>query len=554
MSVRVCYMTRGPLGATLRGLRLVGHASDERWPAESQAPDVDAGAAWVRERLAGTRAGGALAMLCLDVEGGICSWLSAPSASVPIVSTIARNGPVLPMTEGEPSDRPGRAASSPVEFYAGDAYSSSIQPLGPGVAAGPAGLQRLAVLSMSDVPARLLMDALDRSGVAVESVASLWHAMAMAWDPGMPRAAMVETAGDSEAPVTGILVVDVDAARLLWTWTRAGQLLVAGSMRLRRVQPETTALAEAGTEAAAPLVLAYGPDDIARLTVEWLSWAAQVGHAPSRFVCVLADSEQAPAFGQALGRAWPGATVDAVIQHDPVAATLVRTAEALERTPAATDEDPRRGLIDLTSRPGRSHRQLYMWWSGAVAAAAVVLATIGWRMNAASADERAAAAQWRAQQDEAITQVMPGVKPAPGKSTLVMLTEEVARRDKDLEGPRRPDNAATMPIVEELQTISFIVGNNGLSLDSLELDSRGSPRFVAFASDTGQAEDLTEALKRIAGSHVTDWKATVVQGTGTEASKVRGTYSGKWAAPAKADTRPAPPPAPTGQPPQAGPI
>ncbi len=531
MSVRVCYLRRGTLGATLRGLRLLGHATDERWPGTGEAPDVDTGARWLRDRLVSSRAGASLSLLCLDVEGGVCSWLSAPAGSAAtgaMIGAIARG--MGGAGEGEGESGGGRRAASPVEYYAGDPYSSSIQSLEVGDGGGAA-LKRMPVLAVSDVPARLLLDALDRQNVSVEAAASLWHVMAHAWDP----AAVPASGGDAveaEAPVTGVLVVDVEAGRLLWTWSSAGQLLVAGSVRLRRVAAESTELVEAdgGMGAGAPLVLTYGEQDVSRLTVEWLAWAAQVGRAPARLVCVLADRAQAGAFGHALGEAWKGASVDVVVQEDPVGATLSRAVDVLERTPAGGGEDdPAMSLVELTSRPGRSHRRLYMWWSGAIAAAALLMGVVGWQMNSAAAESRDAAAEWRGRQEEAIRQVLPDARAGPGRSTLMVLKDEVGRRAKELAPAKQLDSAATMPILEELQTLSFVVGNSGLSLESIELDSQFSPRFSVLANTTRDAEDLLVALGRVAGSHVSDWSPLYSARTEGGVQKVRGTYSGKWA-------------------------
>jgi hypothetical protein len=525
VSVRVCYLTRGTLGASLRSLRLVGHSSDERWPDGGQAPDVEHAAAWIRQRLSAVRSGNSLAMLCLDIEGSVCSWLNTPGGNPALVAAIARGGAL-----GDP-DAPMRPGASPVEFYAGDAYASSIQPLDRPSAAVP---RRTPVLSVGDVPARLLLDALDRLGINVEACATLWHVMAHAWDPGAPRAgapAMDAAAADG-APITGVVLVDVENARLLWTWSRAGRLLVAGSSRLRRPQPDPNALVTPDDAEQQPAV-SYGPDDVSRLTVEWLSWAAQVGQAPSRFVCILPDAAQAGPLGRAIGQAWTGSSVDVVVRPDPVGETLARLVAQLDNSPSTTDDDPQLALVELSSRPGRSHRRLYMWWSGAVAAAALALGFFGWQLNASAAQAEEAAQLWTARTDEAIKSVMPEARPAPGRSTFDLLKDEVTRRKKELQRPNT-GTEVVMPILEELETISFVVGNNGFELESIELDSRTSPGFTVITNTTQEAEELAQAIRRVSGSHIETWTTEyrAVQGRKEgEGSKVRARFIGQWERP-----------------------
>lgn len=518
------------MGSSIRALRLVGHASDESWPAGGGAADADHAAQWVRSRLANLRSTNSLALLCLDVEGGVCSWLSAPAGNLAMVGAIARGG-----TLSGDADTSARANSSPIEFYAGDPYASSIQPLEHANGHAPTEMRRLPVLAISDVPGRLLMDALDRVNISVEAAATLWHVMAHTWDPGAPRAGAPLTdamAAHADAPVSGVLMVDPDNSRLLWTWSQAGRLLVAGSMRLRRAPAETTALAEQDAEGAAPMTVAYGADDVSRLTVEWLSWAAQVGQVPTRLVCIVPDQAQAGAFGRALGQSWNGATVDVVVRPDPIGDTLTRAATVIENTPRATDDDPQLALVELSSRPGRSHRRLYMWWSAAVVAGAVVLGIFGWQLQKNAGQSREAVATWVKQQDEAIGQVMPGAKAGVGPENSVynQLKNEVSRREKANALPGRNDNP--MPILQELETLSLVIGNSGISLDAsqgqgIDIDSRGA-RVTVLTNTTSDAEALLEAFKRVSGSNLVDWTSNLSQRNEGEAVRVRGVYTAKW--------------------------
>jgi hypothetical protein len=533
VTVRVCYLSRGALGASIRSLRLVGHASDEVWEG-GPSGDPDQGAQWVRTHLASLRSTNTLALLCLDVEGGVCSWLTSPSSNAALIGAIARGG----NTVAADPDSPARAGSSAVDFYAADPYSSSIQALSH--ANGAAHSHRLPVLAITDAPARLLMDALDRVNIGVDATATLWHLIAHTWDPGAPRTGTPMMPADvtpSDAPVTAVVLVDPDNARLLWTWSRAGRLMVAGSMRLRRVHAETTAIAEAGSEAPAPLTVSYSQEDASRLAIEWLSWAAQVGQAPSRVVCILPEQTQAGSFGRAIGQAWNGATVDVVVRPDPIGDTLTRGAGIIENTPKATDDDPQLALVELSSRPGRSHRRLFMWWSAAVMAAAVALGFVGYRLQQNAEQSREAAASWQKQQLDAVTQVMPGAKDGVGVENNVynQLKAEVTKRSRALDAPARNDVA--VPILQELETISFVIGNNNFALENLDLDTRGA-RVTILTGSTSEAEAVVEAFRRIAGSNLVDWSPTFSNRNEGETVRIRGVYTSKWSPQVKPEVTP----------------
>jgi hypothetical protein len=520
----------------LKALRLVGQTSEDQWPGDpGLIGDVESGAAWIKQRLAGTRDTTSLAMLCLDVEGGICSWITSPSTNPSVVAALARQGG---SGYSESISRPGTTA---VEFYAADGFSSSVQPLNAPYANGsrtllprpkrtvlPDEARRLAVLAMSDVPARLLVDALDREGVPVDSVASLWHIMAAAWDPSAPRAGdgprdplLAETAS-----LTAVILVDPASSRLIWCWSRSGRLIVAGSMRLRQGTSDSNALATPG-ESAPPAVL-FGEDEVSRLATEWLTWAAQVNQAPSRFIGVVPDSAQVGDFGRALGKAWPGASVDIITNDDPVGATLKRTASLLDNSPAAADEpDPRAGLLDLSRRPGSQHRRMYIWWSGAIAAAAVALGVLSYQLNTSAASARDAAEAWRKQGMAAIGQVFPeALVDRPGVNKYQAFKTELDRFEKKTRGFEGVEPA--MPVLDELETISLVVGTNGYAIESIDLDTKGVPRFTVVTSNTKDADDLADALKRVSGSHVSEWSANYSNKKEGDLTLIRATYSGTW--------------------------
>jgi hypothetical protein len=544
LSVRVCYVDRSDRGSSLRGLRLVGQASEDSWPGETGVPSegVSEGAAWIKQRLAGTRDTTSLALLCLDVEGGICSWLTSPSDNPALIATLARQGGAMAESR----------AGAAVEFYAPDGLSSSVQALNARPetngsfsllrraadrrAQGAQEAQRLAVLAMADVPARLLVDALDREGVPVDAVASLWHVMAASWDPAAPRpgaAPADSTLLGQTASLTAVVLADPQSSRLAWSWSRSGKLVVAGSMRLRQAVPETAALAQPD-ESAHP-ILQYGPEEVSRLTTEWLTWAAQLGQAPSRFVCILPEGDQSADLGRALGKAWPGAAVDVVTSQDPVGATLHRAADLLENTPVGAGEsDAGAGMVDLSRRPGTQHRRMYVWWSAAIAAAALGMMLLGLQLRSAAAKSQNAATRWHDLASAAVTQVLPDAKDLPGKSKLQTFKEAVDKAERSATAPKRTEEA--VPVLEELETISLVVGNNGYSIETIDLDSKGLPRFTVIANTTRDAEDLLDALKRVSGSRVTEWAGSYSPKKEGDQDKVRATFSGRWVL-AKGGTR-----------------
>ncbi|HVU62385.1 MAG TPA: hypothetical protein VHC70_00300, partial [Phycisphaerales bacterium] len=104
----VCYIERTPGGAGIRRIRLIAAGLARQWtapdpstvssvggadsPGHSQISVVHAGATWIAETLnqVGLKR---LAAICVDAEGSICAWLSAPSPEPAIVrATITQSG------------------------------------------------------------------------------------------------------------------------------------------------------------------------------------------------------------------------------------------------------------------------------------------------------------------------------------------------------------------------------------------------------------------------------------------------------------------------------
>ncbi|CAG1006076.1 hypothetical protein PHYC_03285 [Phycisphaerales bacterium] len=497
-------------------MRLVGQTSDESFPPEGGlrggGGDFDAAATWLRERLEATRSTTSIAMLCLDAEGGVCSWVTSPSTDPSVVSASVRLG----TADGS------RAGGGAFDFYAPSESESSLEALGPRTGKPAAGVlpPRLAVLGIADVPGRLLVDALDRQGVAVEQASTLWHAMAVAWDPGAPRTGSVNAEAPADSPITAIVLID-PLGRLLWCWSRGGTLLVAGSLRLRMRRAEQ---GEAG-----PDLPEYGVEDASRLAAEWLSWSVQLARSPRRIVCVLTPSDDAAAFGEALGGAWPGAPVDAVRHEDPLGVTLRRLADLIESTPrAAAAGEAATTLPALSRRAGRSHRRMHYWRAAALLGVAVVLGMGAWQFQSAAGEATDSAKQWESRWREVIKEAYPEMPTVLGESSspLVLLNEEVKRRERDLRPVERSDQ--TMPILQELDTISLVLGSAQCDLEEITLDSTLRPRVSTIVRSAEQAEAILEGFRRIGGSFVTNWSLTGSERPQGTEQRIRALYQGEW--------------------------
>lgn len=456
----VCYVERTPGGNAIRRLRLVGPELDQTWvaplgpgddPSRPPAPGeqiahIRSAAAWIAEEIAPVRE---LVAICLDPEGGVCSWVSAPSTDPKVVMASIRQGAAPVGTGAElgasagrtggfgllPDDDLGAGSGRSVQALA-EPDTTSRTSLLPSrtkeVVSGPR--QRLGVLSVADAPVRVLLDELDRLKIGVGAVLTLWHAAALAWDPSSAPHTSSSKRGagqngtadalepivvETEGPVAAAVIVDPQG-RLVWAWSKGGDLLAAGTMRLRthsytrvpqhhaappeapaasdsaiidlgsaasRIAPEDTGEPIRATECAS--------DDIGRLVMDWLAWSVQVGQTPERVVCVgpatiphRPGPDQPSPTPESLARtlvgAWPGATVDAAVHDDPIGATLNRLRAlpmfAPSRTPSgevALLDDPRRNVVTLTKRPGRFDRIMHYWATVAIlcAAAAVFLYT-----------------------------------------------------------------------------------------------------------------------------------------------------------------------------------
>lgn len=567
MSVRLCYLERARRGGLLRALRLFGQGVDEHWPGTSPRlgslddalPWIDRGAEWLQERLSQSRAGGYLEALVLDVDGATCSWVAGLGSDYQAIAAAARLGhstgadALGDLSGGESS------GVTPITFFAGEPTDSTIQPLAnPGEDAEPdedasgsvgllarlkkpstkkllAPVGRRGILAACDVPGRLFIDSLDRRGVEVGRAITLWHAIAQAWDPASDvRGANIKADEVlvASGPACAVVLVDpgeidasmddVDATppRLIWAWSRGGMLLAGGSMRL----------AHSRTDDDTELALEQG--EASRLATEWLAWSMQLGVSPNRVVCVLPDSTRengsAARFGAALTKAWPGSVGDAGFFEDPIAATFERLATALEGTPLPRGlaAQPGDALVELSSRPGGAHRSMYKWLAGVVLVASVVMGVVAWQAGKSAQRLVQASQVWKAKGEETVLAAL-GVRPVT--DSVDAMRTEVRLRQRELVPPSRVVPAK--PVLAELETITMIISNEALTLESIDLSSGNLVRMTLTAPEVPMLEKVTESLRRISGSHVNAWEANYRDYTDSSGSKaVRATYTATWQA------------------------
>ncbi|MEM9372160.1 MAG: hypothetical protein AAGA55_00825 [Planctomycetota bacterium] len=479
MSERACYIQRSDRGVQIRSATLIGQRSTERWEAQPGPDPLTADqavrdtAAWIRERLSETRSARKLDTLCLDVDGAACTWVRSHEAEAELIrSAIDQAG-----TEIDEDDLEGSVDGTGIA----ERLPALGRELDLDVLEDAAGGGRTAVLAAPDAPARLLLDRLDAVGVRVERVTTLWHAMAEAWDPGARDSGGKGNADivSADHPPAAVVLIDAEAGRLVWSWSRHGRLVACGSMRVRRPDPDANSIPRAE-------ILDH---DIARLAGDWLGWAAQIGVSPSRLVVVGDPSPEGMSsgeIGRALTRVWAGSLADLIPAEDPIGETLSRTLDAR----------PINSFTPLATRPTRSHRSAYRWAAAALLIAAAGVGALAAGLIARSGDTRELVTQVRQERMDALNNVAPELvlDPFPVDRLNDRITA-LQRRTQAL------DVTAPPPIMAELETISFVLAAPGISVDLIEvLDTLVV--IKVRVSDLTDGEQLNQALLSIGGSQV----------------------------------------------------
>jgi len=553
LSGPVCYVERTASGALIRAVRLVGDRLDRVWsppaPRGGEAPEpgeiIDstrAAARWVAQQLP-SRGPKSLSGVCVDVDGGLCLWLSAPSSDPSVVAAAMAHG--RGADDGGTSEGGGDAGLLALAA-AGVGMERSVQALD-ALGAGPRGRaakatgerRRMAVLSVPDLTIRVFLDELDALGVAVDAVSTLWHAMAAAWDPDRRRAGGRSLAddglADSPPQCSAIILLDPGAGagreegegspacgRLIWSWAAGGELVAGGSMRLRTVAAPSAPGDEHGNGEAFEGVrriesaregertAVCGEPEVGRLIADWLAWSVQLGLGPSRILCVgpmPATESAGPGLMELLARGWNGAAVDAAVHHDPVGATLERVRDDAGVEPERIASDPRASLVTLSHRPGRAHRRMYHWAAAALAVAALAVGALGWRLGNAAEEANQTVSKMRAD----LTASLSGLATiAPNLATPAGMAdpEAVLRATLASLQQSRPRLDREEPILAELDRLMRAMAiedvNPEMKLDELFLSSlSGSVRLLLPPDDGVTGQIITAELGKIPG--LIDW-------------------------------------------------
>ena len=282
-----CYIQRSHSGSAIVAVRLVAPGFDRQWTppgnngggmgsgstnsagTDSNAEGgggrdgtppvaiVHAAADWIAENLSALNTK-TLNTICVDPDGSVCTWLSAPSPEPKVIAaTMAQlsltdadaasgaAGRLAMLSSSDPSTALSElsiqalAVAEP-DDDAGAARTSRASRRRSGKPALRAPSSRFALLSVPDSPIRVLIDALDERSIQVGSVVTLWHAISSEFDPA--ARAMPGFDGDHRAGGSGshplvsatevpsaILMLD-PIGRLVWSWSLGGKLIAGGKV------------------------------------------------------------------------------------------------------------------------------------------------------------------------------------------------------------------------------------------------------------------------------------------------------------------------------------
>ncbi|MEM1166437.1 MAG: hypothetical protein AAGI30_09140 [Planctomycetota bacterium] len=271
--------------------------------------------------------------LVLDVDQSLCVWVRATSAAEPVVAaTLASQREELagkmPVQDVEVVHTAGRETQASGEAPHGRRRAASAEPVG------------VTTMWASHAPARLLIDRLDRLGVRVGAVRSLWHTMA-----------------GSESIAGGVrgwvahLAIEED--RLVWAWGLDGRLRCGGVVR--------------GDASARAESLA------GRIVMDWLSWSASLDVRPDRLRILAEDESTARAVASSLEHRW--GALDVSIDR---ATRPAEVAASRQLTPAAGS------LASLERCPGRATRRAFQVLAAALVLGAIAVGGLSHRLHSGS--------------------------------------------------------------------------------------------------------------------------------------------------------------------------
>jgi hypothetical protein len=489
------------LSADLASVLLVTDSTSELWSAPSlpESPDaselrarIDETSRWVAGQPSVRRR---LSVAVLDITDATCRWVHSPSAAAPVVAATLRSqteewsaklplGGIEPIIDDLPTTRSFEFIRSRLESRSALDRSADRATDPTNTSATDAGA-RMAVLTMPDALVRLWLDRMDRSGIAVDSVISLWHALALAWGD------------DAQSQTQAVLLVD-GSGRIAWAWATGASLIVGGSLQLER--PDTS---EADpphrhrAEAAAQ-----------RISLDWVSWSAQLGIAPDQIHLVAAaDDPLAKDLLDSLSTRWEGIPAKQTRSDHPLRETVARAGAAIRSTPRA-ERGPRRCLSRLSSRPTRATRRRYLAMTCSLVLLAGAIVSLGYRLMQEGRDRYSRAAEIRSETLAMVSRAVPDFN--PNQNISIQLRQRVTELQ---EAPTFNDPPAPRPIYEsmfsmldfieaeypeaKIRKIKFSQGGtpaNELEIDMPSLSDR--TRLLADLSLLGPAVDWQPRTRR----------------------------------------------------------
>ncbi len=486
MSPPICFIERSAQGDLIHRVRLVAERLDETYEASPAMAALDravSAAHWVCEVIA-DYAERSLACVCLDASGAVAGWIRPTTRDARVIETMIRH------SDGEMLVGVQHAQGATLEENAGETLlgpdytmpgGASFQVALPGIESEDA---RAIVLAVRDACVRVFLDELDAKGVHVQGVATIWHLIASAWDPGgvLARRSPSSDEVEGEAQTSAICLLEPRGV-LDWCWSRAGHVIAGGTMRVPLASD------------ARPVLRASA---LARLRSDWLAWSAQLATVPTRAVLITPElaSDDDGALSRAelsehLARALPSAAVDVAVVEDPVGETCARVV-GLRGEAVCPPDDPTRSLPALIHRPGRTHRAMYRWASLAMLVIAIGagLATMTLFDHAHRARE--AATRFRNEQIRLYTQI-PDTEPASGMRAVLALQDMIDTRRRELD--EGAGLSPPRPIMRELDTILFTLGlYPDVELKKLDLDQGVLSKLVVVVPDTRTYTELKQSL------------------------------------------------------------
>jgi len=493
LSGRICYLARSDAGDRLESVRLVGPSVDEVWRAPSASVEADPSesareaAKWVKRVLSDLAGKGSLDLVCLDPSGGVVGWLRAAGRDMQAAETLVRSGGGEILV-GSIEDAEGWDEFGGEEASTGAGLMPDLAPGGATVLTAVhdgeiESSERAMVMAMRDASVRIFLNELDRRGVSVGSVQSIWHAMGAAWDPSGPLGrAPGEEAGSSAVVVaesnescTAVVLADPDSGRANWSWSKGGRLVAGGSMYM------------GGGEAAG-----LDRGDLGRLEADWLAWSMQLGIEPSRIVVVMPPSEHAAGVGVRMGELRPSASVDLAQIPDPLGSTLTRLGSR-NAMMIANPTDPRSSVPVLAALPGRASRSMFVFVSLGLLGLSAALGVYAWQLLGGARADRESGAQINAQLTDVYRRY--GNTPATGQIAVLQL-ETIARRAKSELAIAQPPSTPR-PILRELETLSFLLSaeaERSVRMEILTLESLRANMQFLMPNDIAAYEEFESGL------------------------------------------------------------